>query len=149
MRKLFGILILLTLSGCSYLTDFYIFNKTEKTISIEYKVKQRLKGDPFTFDPRIVEFDVNMEIIEIKNAYEFDFNNEKNTLTCELKSGQALWIGDDLNFSLKNPNDTESLKRNLIYLKIKTAENEIDADEKNIVELFKTFDRHTVGIEIE
>ena len=149
MRKLFGILILLTLTGCSYLTDFYIFNKTEKTISIEYKVKQPLKGDPFTFDPRIVEFDLNMRIIEIKNAYEFDFNNEKNTLTCELKSGQALWIGDDLNFSLKNPNDTESLKRNLIYLKIKTAENEIDADEKNIVELFKTFDRHTVGIEIE
>ena len=71
-----------------------------------------------------------MEIIEIKNAYEFDFNNEKNTLTCELKSGQALWIGDDLNFSLKNPKDVEILKRNLVFLKIMTAEKEIKADEK-------------------
>ncbi len=149
MRKLIGILLLLTLTSCSYLTDFYIFNKTEKTISIVYKVIQPLKGDPFTFDPKIVEFDLDMEIIEIKNAYEFDFNNEKNTLTCELKSGQALWIGDDLNFSLKNPKDVEILKRNLVFLKIMTAEKEIKADEKNIVELFKTFDRYTVGIEIE
>jgi hypothetical protein len=116
---------------------------------VEYKVKQRLKGDPFTFDPKIVGFDKQMKIIEIKNTYNFKFNNEKNTLTCELKSGQALWIGDDINFSLKNPKDVEILKNNLVFLKVKTPKKEIIADENNIVELFKTFHMHKVGIEIE
>ena len=66
-----------------------------------------------------------------------------------MKKGQALWIGDDINFSLNDANDIKKLKRNLIYLKIKTKNTEINADEKNIVGFFKTFDRHTVGIEIK
>ncbi|WP_158319152.1 hypothetical protein [Aequorivita sinensis] len=131
------------------MTDFYIFNKSGNSIFVEYKVKERLNEEPFAFNARIVGFDSDMEIIEIKKAFEIEFNNEINTLTCELKKGQALWIGDDINFSLNDANDIKKLKRNLIYLKIKTENTEINADEKNIVGFFKTFDRHTVGIEIK
>ncbi|APY06844.1 hypothetical protein BWZ20_00380 [Winogradskyella sp. J14-2] len=131
------------------MTDFYIFNKSGNSIFVEYKVKERLNEEPFAFNARIVEFDSDMEIIEIKKAFEIEFNNEINTLTCELKNGQALWIGDDINFSLNDANDIKKLKRNLIYLKIKTENTEINADEKNIIGFFKTFDRHTVGIEIK
>ncbi|WP_198034958.1 hypothetical protein [Winogradskyella sp. J14-2] len=149
MKRLIGIILLLTLTSCSYMTDFYIFNKSGNSIFVEYKVKERLNEEPFAFNARIVEFDSDMEIIEIKKAFEIEFNNEINTLTCELKNGQALWIGDDINFSLNDANDIKKLKRNLIYLKIKTENTEINADEKNIIGFFKTFDRHTVGIEIK
>ena len=100
-------------------------------------------------DPRIVEFDKNMNIIEIKKAYDFKFNDETTTINCKLSNGQALWIGRDLNFTLTNQEEAEVLKENLKYLKLQTNNELINATKDNIIELFKTYDIHTVGIEIK
>jgi len=151
MRTIIGLLILLTLTSCSYNTDFYIFNRTEKPIFVTYECGPN--GEVFVTNPRIVEFDSDFEIREIKKDYEFGTESITDSgnkiITCELKSGQALWIGNDINFSLKNPNDTLILKENLNELKVEqNGEKLFRVDDKYIVDFFETIDRHTVGIKV-
>lgn len=152
MRKIIGLILLLTLTSCSYETDFYIFNTTENPIFITYECGPN--GDVFVTNPRIVEFDTDFEISEIKIAFEIGtdskIDSEHKIITCELKSGQALWIGNDLNFSLNNENDVLILKKNLNELKVEqNGENLFRTDDRYIVDFFETIDRHTVGIKVK
>jgi len=152
MRKIIGIILLLFLTSCSYNTDFYIFNTTEKPIYVTYECGPN--GEVFIINPRIVEFDSDFEIREIKNAYEIGteskIDSENKTIKCELKSGQALWIGNDINFSLKNPNDALILKENLNELKVEqNGEKLFSVDDRYVVDFFETIDRHTVGIKVK
>lgn len=152
MRKIIGLILLLTLTSCSYETDFYIFNTTENPIFITYECGPN--GDVFVTNPKIVEFDTDFEISEIKIAFEIGtdskIDSEHKIITCELKSGQALWIGNDLNFSLNNENDVLILKKNLNELKVEqNGENLFRTDDRYIVDFFETIDRHTVGIKVK
>ena len=152
MRKIIGLILLLTLTSCSYETDFYIFNTTENTLKLTYECGPN--GDVFVTNPRIVEFDSDFEIREIKNAYEFGTESKTDSdnkiITCELKRGQALWIGNDLNFSLNNPNDALILKENLNELKVEqNGEKLFRVDDRYIVDFFETIDIYTVGIKVK
>ncbi|QCK15575.1 hypothetical protein [Mangrovivirga cuniculi] len=148
-QLLISIIIIITLTGCSYNTDFYIFNNSEQPLHVEYQTKEHSNSEPFVTDPRIVEFDKDMNIIEIKKAYDFTFESETKIISCKLSSGQALWIGRDLNFTLTNEDEAKILKDNIRYLKLQTDNELINATEENILDLFKTFDIQTVGIEIK
>jgi hypothetical protein len=67
-----------------------------------------------------------------------------------MKSGQALWIGHDLNFSLNNPNDALILKENLNELKVEqNGEKLFRVGDRYVVDFFSTIDRHTVGIKVK
>ena len=144
-----GLIFSLILTGCSYNTDFFIFNKAEQTLLVEYQTKDFSDSKPFVTDPRIVEFDQNMDIIEIKKAYEFEFEGDTKTIRCKLLKGQALWIGRDLNFTLTNEKEAKILNENLKYLKIHSTKKQIYATDSDIIGLFKTFNTQTVGIEIK
>ncbi len=151
MRKIIGLILLLTLTSCSYNTDFYIFNTTDKPIIVVYESGPN--GKVFVKDPRIVEFDSDFETREIKKAYEYEIesipHSENQIITCELKSGQALWIGYDLNFTLTNPNEALIIKENLIELTIKrNGKHLIYADDKYIVDYFETLELQVVGIKV-
>jgi hypothetical protein len=111
-------------------------------------------GEVFVTNPKIVEFDSDFEIREIKKAYEIGTesktDSENKVITCELKSGQALWIGNDINFSLNNPNDALILKENLNELKVEqNGEKLFRVDDRYVVDFFETIDRHTVGIKVK
>ena len=152
MRKIIGLIFLLTLTSCSYNTDFYIFNTTDKPIIITYESGPN--GKTFVTDPRIVEFDSDFETLEIKKAYEYKTepktDSENQIITCELKSGQALWIGHDLNFTLTNPNEALILKENLVELKVEQNGNQLfRVDDRYIIDFFETIDIHTVGIKVK
>ena len=150
MKKLIGLVLLLTLSSCSYNTNFYIFNTTNDNITVKYQTRNKSESDPFVTDPKIVEFDSNFEIIEIKKAYDYEFEVENNIITCELKSGQAVWIGRDLNFTLDNAKEARILGDNLLKLTIEQNGRElIYADSKNIVDLFETLELQVVGVKIK
>jgi hypothetical protein len=152
MKKVIGLILLLALTSCSYNTDFYIFNTTDKPIIVTYESGPN--GKAFVTDPRIVEFDSGFEIREIKKAYEFKTESktesENKIITCELKKGQALWIGNDLNFTLSNPNEALILKENLVELIIEQNGKElIYADDKYIVDYFETIELQVVGIKVK
>ncbi|TBN02641.1 hypothetical protein EYD45_10945 [Hyunsoonleella flava] len=111
-------------------------------------------GEVFVPIPRIVEFDSDFEILEIKKAYEIGIesksDSENKIITCELKSRQALWIGNDINFSLNDPNDVLILKENLNELKVEqNGEKLFRVDDRYVVDFFETIDRHTVGIKVK
>ena len=151
MRKIIGLILLLTLTSCSYNTDFYIFNTTDKPILVTYESGPN--GKAFVNDPRIVEFDSDFETREIKNAYEYktepQVDSKNKIITCELKSGQALWIGRDLNFTLTNPNEALILKENLVELKVEQNGNQLfRVDDRYVIDFFETIDIHTVGIKV-
>ena len=151
MRKIIGLILLLTLTGCSYNTDFYIFNTTDNPITVIYESGPN--GRTFVSDPRIVEFDSDFETREIKKAYEYKTesksDSENQIITCELKSGQALWIGNDLNFTLTNPNEALILKENLVELKVEQNGNKLfRVDDRYVIDFFETIDIHTVGIKV-
>ena len=152
MQKIIGLILLLTLTSCSYNTDFYIFNTTDKPIIVTYESGPN--GKAFVTDPRIVEFDSDFKTREIKKAYEYKTEpkaDSKNIIiTCELKSGQALWIGHDLNFTLSNPNEALILKENLVELKVEQNGNQLfRVDDRYVIDFFETIDIHTVGIKIK
>ena len=152
MRKIIGIILLFTLTSCSYNTDFYIFNTTENPIFVTYECGPN--GEVFVTNPRIVEFNSDFEIREIKKAYEIGIesktDSENKIITCELKSGQALWIGNDINFSLNNPNEALILKENLNELKVEQNGKKLfQVDDRYVVDFFSTIDRHTVGIKVK
>ena len=152
MRKIIGLILLLTLTSCSYNTDFYIFNTTDKPIIVVYESGPN--GKAFVTDPRIVEFDSDFETREIKKAYEYKTepktDSKNKIITCELKSGQALWIGHDLNFTLTNPNEALILKENLVELKVEQNGNQLfRVDDRYVIDFFETIDIHTVGIKVK
>ena len=149
MKKLIGFVFLLTLTSCSYVTDFYIFNNTEQPVLVEYQIKEQSTYELFVIKPRICEFNKNKEILKIIKTSKPKVDKETNIVICKLEKGQALWIGDDLNFTLNNPDEKARIGKNLKYLKIKTKATEINADEYNVAELFETFKRSAVGIELE
>ncbi len=138
--------------SCSYNTDFYIFNTTDKPIIITYESEPF--GKVFVTDPRIVEFDSDFETYEIKKAYEYETNSKTDSknqiISCHLKSGQALWIGNDLNFTLSNPSEAMILKENLVQLRVEqNREKLFIVDERNVIDLFESIDIHTVGIKVK
>jgi hypothetical protein len=152
MRKIIGLILLLFLTSCSYNTDFYIFNTTDKPIIVTYESGPN--GKAFVAVPRIVEFDSNFETLEIKKAYEYKTetktDSENQIITCELKSGQALWIGHDLNFTLTNPNEALILKENLVELKVEQNGNQLfRVDDRYVIDFFEAIDIHTVGIKVK
>ncbi len=152
MRKIIGLILLLILTSCSYNTNFYIFNTTDKPITVTYESGPN--GKAFVADPRIMEFDTDFETREIKKAYEYKTESKSDSknqiITCELKSGQALWIGNDLNFTLTNPNEVLILKENLVELKVEQNGKKLfRVDDRYIIDFFETIDIHKVGIKVK
>ena len=67
-----------------------------------------------------------------------------------MKSGQALWIGRDLNFTLTNPKEALILKDNLVELKVEQNGNQLfNVDDRNVIDFFDTIDIHKVGIRVK
>jgi hypothetical protein len=149
MQRLIGLLFLLTLSGCTYIVDFYIFNSTDSSITIEYQPRDTSEYEVFCINPNIMAFDKKDEFTELENSNEFQFDPETNTITCKLKSKQALWIGVDMNFSLDNEYAVEQLKERIVYLNISNGEKELNLTGQNIIDHLKKIKKHIIGIDIK
>lgn len=130
------------------MTDFYVINSSEQSISIEYKVKDFSLSGPFVSNPHIIVMTKNINHSGDKNFDTVILNIEDKMITCKLNPGEALWFGDDLNFSLNNHSDQEKLQSKIEYLKITTSQGVLMANESNIVSSLSEFERQQVGIEI-
>ncbi|TMU55674.1 hypothetical protein [Flagellimonas algicola] len=148
-KTLIYIIIILTFSGCSYITDFYIINSSDQNISIEYKVKDFELSGPFVSTPYLTKMSRGFEYSSDRNYDSVVVDSINKKVSCKLEKGQSLWFGDDLNFSIKNLQDQQKLKDKIVYLKISIEHGVLMANESNIVSSLTTFDRQHVGIEVE
>jgi|GEM_PF-6455699 len=148
MKKwLFLICVSFSLTSCSYLTNFYIFNTTEETITLTYKTKKAELNHPFVTAPKIFTFKTyeQIEKEEIKNpAIQV---KDSLTLQAMLQPKQALWIGVDRNFNLNY--DEELLKENVAYLTIKNGLTTTEYTAIDLVTQFKEYTYEIVGIAVE
>jgi len=148
-KTLIYIIIILTFSGCSYITDFYIINSSDQNISIEYKVKDFELSGPFVSTPYLIKIGRDFEYSSDRNYDSVVVDSINRTVSCKLEKGQSLWFGDDLNFSINNLQDQQKLKDKIVYLKISIEQGVLMANEPNIVSSLTTFNRQHVGIEVE
>lgn len=149
VKTLFTSLVLLVATGCSYISNFYIFNTSENPVRVSFQIKEALQEGSFSLDTRIVEFDNDQNIKEIKNAYDISFDSLSNTISCKLNKNQALAIGDDINFSLKNKDHQTRLVENLVYLSFSSKEFSIRKSAQEVPLLFQEYDIHTIGIDVD
>jgi hypothetical protein len=150
MQKILVFILLLSLFGCSHITDFYIFNSTGHTITIEYQPREVSEYEVFATSPRIVEFDKKTNVSETENTGDIQFDPDTKIVRCELKPKQALWIGADMNFSMDNDYAAAALKERLVYMTIKTADKTLNLASATVLDYFKTFRKYAiVGIEVK
>ncbi|RDK86984.1 hypothetical protein [Marinirhabdus gelatinilytica] len=135
------------LSSCSYLTQFYIYNNSEDTLQIVYKTKRTQLDKPFVTAPKLFKFKNYKKVKnEIANPQAIT-KRDSLTLHATLIPKQALWVGVDVNFSLKY--DGEILSENLEYLHIIKNGDTTTYTSSNIAQKFHTYTSDHVGIAIE
>ena len=148
MKKWFlALSVSFCLSSCSYLTNFYIFNSTEEAITITYKAKNTEVYTPFVTAPKVFNFKnlKNIEEKEILNAIRKA--KDSFTVVATLQPKQALWIGLDRSFILKN--DRHKLKENLEYVSVTGNLSPKHYTAEDILPEFKEITYKIVGIEVE
>ncbi|WP_432411101.1 hypothetical protein [Rasiella sp. SM2506] len=147
MKWLLLFLSCFCLSGCSYLTDFYIFNTSEELITISYKTKKTEAYHPFVTAPKIASFK-NLKNVGKKETTQVAIEiKDSLNIMVTLQPKQALWIGVDRNFILKN--DRQQLEENLDYLTITQGQKIIKYSAKDIASQFDEFTYKIVGIAVE
>ena len=151
IKKILLLLLVLPLIlSCSYSsTDFYIINKTDLPIEVEYKVSGFSKSGPFVKEAFILKLDSDFEQIGEQSTENVTIDIENNTVHAKLESGESLWFGEELNFSLSNEPDKRMLTEKIEFLKITIEEGVLYANKLNIVTSLKTFNHQNVGISLE
>ncbi len=148
MKRIIGIIAILLLLGCSYNTDFYIINTSDKDVIIEYELKNSVKGEIFIAEPKIAKFNKDLDIIDPELPQKVNKVQEKK-FKIKLKSYQGILLGYDINFNLKNNKDFEKLNDNMKELKIyKNDRLIIKSDSTNTAKLFERINKDLVIIDI-
>ena len=147
MKWFFLLVVSLSLTSCSYLTNFYIFNNTEETITITYKTKKTEINHPFVTAPKIFNYK-NLKKVEKKKIINAAIQlKDSLTVQVTLQPKQALWIGVDRNYILKN--DRRQLEENLEYLNITQGLTTTKYSAEDISSQFNAFTYEIVGIAVE
>lgn len=149
MKKIALLLVCLMLSGCSYLTEFFIYNSTLEPIYVSYQFKYLWHSDAFISAAEIKSFKSFTKIKEVEDQSALRIDSISKTVSCILKPNEALWIGADTNFSLKNEYDAEKLRANLKLLEIEASNHIFSYDSLTVLQKFQTFDLNHVGISVE
>ena len=149
MRRIIGIIIILLSFGCSYNTDFYIINTSDKDLIIEYKLNDSSAVNIFIDEPEISLFDKNLEIVNPKVKKSI-VKTKENKFRIKLKSNQGILLGYDINFYIKNNEDYQKLNSSIEELKVYDMDRIIiKSDSTNTADLFEEINRHLVIIDIE
>lgn len=136
-----------SLTSCSYLTDFYIFNTSEETITITYKTIKTEANHPFVTAPKIFHFK-NLKKIGKKKIENAAIQlKDSLTVIATLEPKQALWIGVDRTFILKN--EREQLRGNLEFITITQGRVTKKLTTKDVLPQFQEFTSEIVGIVVE
>lgn len=155
MKKLILIIfvfcLVIFLSGCSYSTQFYVLNKSESPIQVEYIVNLRLntidhtQATPYKMSLSDYEKwfgDKNLQEVQ-QNEYEFDSKLQKVTLT--LKSNEVLRIAIALHHESVLP--TENYKFPLENLRLSGSSGERIYSGENFYKQFEKKDDNNYFIE--
>ncbi|WP_299156913.1 hypothetical protein [uncultured Christiangramia sp.] len=149
MKRIIGIIALLLIFGCSYNTDFYIINTSNKDVIIEYEIRNSSQGQIFISDPKVAKFDKKLNKIDPEVIEQVE-QVEENRFKIKLKSYQGILLGYDINFNLKNKVDYEKLNDNMKELRIyKNDRLIIKSDSTNTAKLFKKVNRNLIIIDID
>jgi hypothetical protein len=116
----------ISLTGCSWLTNFYIYNYSGKIIEICYL----FRGSPFGdvqesyrkgFVYKILENDkIGLE----STAHEFPVDTVTNSLTVKLNPNEASYFGEvTYDFDIKDVKQRELLTDNIVSLSIMTPKD--------------------------
>jgi len=132
------------LAACSFITNFYIFNWSDKEIEISYTISSEnrfiLSPNPLVVSIKKKEFMDSLQTID---------ENKKGKINCILKPNQGLLLCSDINFFLENEVDKKNLSQAFQSLTIqKTAYETVQVD-LNATHFFKTLNRHTIAFIVE
>lgn len=139
----------LLLLGCSYNTDFYIINETNSSITVEYKVSDFSKSGPFVKGAYITKLNSDFKKIDENSTEKVIVDSKNKTVKATLESGESLWFGAELNFSLTNSSHIEILMDKIKFLKINIEEGVLYANRSNIVTSLTKFNNYSIGIRVK
>ena len=132
------------LTACSFITNFYIFNWSDKEIEISYTISSE-NMFILSSNPLVVSINKDKVIDSLQTIYE----NKEMEINCILKPNQGLLLGSDVNFFLQNEVDKKNLSQAFQSLTIqKTACETVQVD-LNAAHFFKTLNRHTIAFIVE
>lgn len=147
MKWLLLCCVSLCLVSCSYLTDFFIFNNSEAAITIQYKTKTTELYEPFVTAPKLYNFRTYKKVSEeISNPEKLSIQ-DSIYVTAVLQPKQALWIGNEINFSPVY--DAKDLEENLDWLRIIKKSDTTLYSTENIAQHFVAYRSSNFSIRIE
>lgn len=149
MKHVILFVLTFTLTGCSYIVDFFIFNSTENPVTIEYKVFQRSDYEVLTTSPKTVDFKSPKRVSSQKDSLIFEFSVLTNTITCELAPQKALWLGSDINFSIDHEYGANLFSEKFEYIKVTHPDGEVLVTPENLLDHFQTYKLQIVGMEVK
>lgn len=132
------------LTACSYMTQFYIFNWSDKEIEISYTISSE-NTFILSSNPLVVSIKKDKLIDSLNTLSE----NAYREINCTLKPSQGLVLGSDLNFFLENEQDKVSLSQAFQSLTIQKTTDETVQVDSNAAHFFRTINRHTIAIIVE
>ena len=140
--------VALTLTSCSYLTKFYFYNDTDTAVEITYTIKRIEKNRPFVSVPKVYAFKRPTKVSNTPLENSIPVSKDSLLVTYKLLPNQALWIGTDVNFSLKSEFDVEKIKQNLAFVSVTSEVSEKQYTPDSILTYFETYTHEYVGIEL-
>ncbi|QIE58874.1 hypothetical protein G5B37_04645 [Rasiella rasia] len=136
----------LSLTSCSYLTEFYIYNTSEGEIHITYTTKRVTNQYPFITNPVVKDFRSFTRVKDPTQPKTIALSADSLTIKVTLLPKQALYIGAESNFNLNSASDRHDLVQNLESLHIVTSTDSITLTPDVILPYFEEFDYEHVGI---
>ena len=136
-----GLVLVSLFSGCSFITNFYIFNLSDNQIEIEYSIATNTYL--LTSNPIVLELNKSNIGDSIRTVY-----SENLTVKFTLDANQALYLGNDVNFFIENDIDAQNLNAAFMNFEIITENDTIKID-SDAVSYFSEVNRHTIALILE
>ncbi|MEH0153181.1 hypothetical protein V6R21_03485 [Limibacter armeniacum] len=147
------ILILFLVSGCSYVSDFFIYNLSNQAITIVYTLTKPSSYGMFITNPDVYKINTENEenkLTKVENEM-VKYSSSTQTVTCTINSKEALRIGNEINFTLSNYDERKQIGENVGQLTITriTTCDTLTCNGNYIYLLLSELDDNKFGIRIE
>lgn len=145
--------ILFLLTGCSYFSNFFIYNLTDQTVTIVYKLTASSSYGTFITNPELykIEKENNGNKLTRLDNRTVDYSPSTKTVTCKLDPKEAMNIGNDINFTITNYEERKRIGDNVDQLTIinNYTQDTLTCSGDFIYLLLSELDDNAFGIRIE
>lgn len=149
MKNLLAILIVLivTLTGCSYRTVIRIVNLTNNPVHIEYTLKKTTNYADFNLDSKVYKLKDKIDTDYNKVISKTTYNEKLQTASVVLDTQQVLVLAEIHGFYDEQYSKSENF--NIKSIKIKSEDGELVSTGNMIFSFFNKIDDYSYGIIIK